>query len=534
MPSRTKGKRLVRWTVAKKMEVVQARQRGLTIEEVTSLFGVCSHTLYKWVRAYDAGGLTALEQTGQRSGAKSPSPKVQAAEQILESVTQAEPQAGLGKIQGALYRRGFLKLAKETIKKLLLRQGKTLPQRPKPRRNTPPKLKTFERAAPNDLWQTDIMTFMIKGQYRVYVIAFLDDNSRFIVGWGLHRFQTTVHVLEVFRAAIEKHGAPKEVLSDNGRQYYTWRGKSQFTVFLTKLGIRHIRSRPYHPQTMGKVESFWRNLLQESLQALPLSSFEEAQAKIAEYVEYYNFKRPHQGIGNVTPSDRYFRVEGQIRQIVEQNTAKVQEAQSPMMEYRPPTYIVGNIGGRELRVIAKDAQVMLSEPSTGEIVNSHSGQGEEKKGGLGDNNAQAVRSDLDPKASRMSNETEIKNDNLYKNQAAKPNGENGVDTPGDGPSTANPNPLSASGGVAGIVLPVDEESSQGGALGFRSPSPGTQDGLGITESALSDSQDPRSDPTFGTESGPNTQGEGAFKAPLSGGPTDHPQESLGTDPRSGG
>lgn len=58
------------------------------------------------------------------------------------------------------------------------------------------------------------MTFMIKGQYRVYVIAFIDDHSRFITGWGLHRFQAAAHVIEVFRAAIEKHGMPKEVLSD--------------------------------------------------------------------------------------------------------------------------------------------------------------------------------------------------------------------------------------------------------------------------------------------------------------------------------
>lgn len=533
MPSTTKGKKLTQWTVAKKMEAVQARQRGLTIEEVRSLFGVCSHTLYKWIKAYDAGGLTALEQTGQRSGARSPGPKVQAAEQILESLTHAEPQAGLGKIQGALYRRGFLKLAKETIKKLLLRQGKIPAPAPQRRRNAPPKLKTFERAAPNDLWQTDIMTFMIKGQYRVYVIAFLDDNSRFIVGWGLHRFQTTVHVLEVFRAAIEKHGAPKEVLSDNGRQYYTWRGKSQFTVFLSKLGIRHIRSRPYHPQTMGKVESFWRNLLQESLQNTPLSSFEEAQAKIAQYVEYYNFKRPHQGIGNVTPSDRYFRVEGQVRQIVEQNTARVEDARSPMTEYRPPTYIVGNIGGRELRVVAKDAEVMLSDPPAGEMINSNSGQGAEIKEGSRDS-ALSSKNDPNPEASRLINETGVNNGELDKSQAAEPIGENGINTPGNGSPRADPIPLPAGGSIAGTVLAVDEETPQGGSGGPGSANPGTQTGLAITQSDLAYSRDPNPNPSLGAGPGPNAQGEGSLKTPLPGGPTDHQKESLGADPRSGG
>ena len=128
------------------------------------------------------------------------------------------------------------------------------------------------------------MSFMIKGQYRVYVIGFLDDHSRFIVGWGLYRFQTAANVVEVFRAGIEKHGLPKEVLSDNGRQYYSWRGRSKFTEMLTKLGIRHIRSRPYHPQTCGKIESFWRNVIQECLAKTPLGSFEEAKEKLGEYI----------------------------------------------------------------------------------------------------------------------------------------------------------------------------------------------------------------------------------------------------------
>lgn len=512
MPSTNKGKKVNQWTVAQKLEAVEARRRGLRLQEVQSLFGVCNYTLYRWLKAYETGGLAALEQVGQRSGVRSPSPKVQAAEQIVESITQTEPQAGIAKVQGALYRRGFLNLAKETVRKLLLRQGKIPQTNLRRRRNTPPKIKTFERAAPNDLWQTDIMTFMIKGQYRVYVIAFLDDHSRFIVGWGLHRFQTTAHVLEVFRAAIEKHGTPKEVLSDNGRQYYTWRGKSQFTVFLTKLGIRHIRSRPYHPQTLGKVESFWRNLLQESLQSLPISSFEEAQAKIGEYVEYYNFKRPHQGINNVIPSDRYYRVEAQVRQIIEQNTAKVQETQPAPHDYRPPAYIVGSIGGKELRVVAKEAEVTLSE-SAGtqrEMINSAS-----------------------PIVSQE-NQTEADHGGKSPSQAGEPNGENGADTPGDSPAVSGPNPLPSGGGVPGIILPLDEKSPQGGALSPGSPISGTQAGLGTEESALIGPQDSGADPALATGTGQNTQGEGPLQTPLPNSPADHPKEGLGADPQDRG
>ncbi len=350
---KSKKKKYRKYSITEKLEAVQARQRGLTYKEVKNLFGVDYKLLLQWGAAYEENGIAGLEQVSRRNSKDASSPKVEAAEKILGEVTQAEPSAGIGKVQGALYRRGFLSLARETVRKLLRRNGKGPVTYFKPRRNKPKQARHFERANPNELWQTDIMTFMLKGQYRIYLIGFMDDNSRFLVGWGLYRFQTTANVQEVFRAAVEKHGMPKEVLSDNGRQYYTWRGKSKFTEMLTKLGIRHIRSRPYHPQTLGKIESFWRNLFQECLSQLPLSSFEEAKEKIGGYIEFYNFKRPHQGIGNLMPSDRYFRVDGQVKQMIQENTAKVEEQRPLMGNYRPPDYLIGNLGGKELRVIAK-------------------------------------------------------------------------------------------------------------------------------------------------------------------------------------
>lgn len=347
------------WKISEKLEIVEARLKGLTLEELTSLYGVRGSTASEWTKAYEARGLSGLEPAP--SGRRRQSAKVEAAEQAVGEILKAEPEAGVGKVQGALYRHGFLSLARETVRKLLRGRGHAPQEVRFRRRNKPSRVRTFERANPNDLWQTDIMTFMLKGQYRVYMIGFLDDNSRFMTGWGLYRFQTTANVQEVFRAAIEKHGLPKEVLSDNGRQYYSWRGKSKFTDMLVKLGIRHIRSRPYHPQTQGKIESFWRNLLQECLQKTPVSTFEEAKDKISEYVEYYNFKRPHQGIGNLIPSDKYYKVGDQVKQIIASNTEKVEETPVAVPGYTAPTYLVGNIGGRELWMVAKDAEVTLGE-----------------------------------------------------------------------------------------------------------------------------------------------------------------------------
>ena len=229
------------------------------------------------VKAFKTHGVAGLDGPARKRGPGRKSAKRVAAEQALAQLGPLPEGTGVGKVQGLLYRLGFLKVSKGTVGKVMDAQMPERPKKHKRRRNKPVKVRNFERARPNELWQTDIMTFMLKGQYRVYLIGFMDDNSRFLVGWGLFRFQTTKHVQEVFRAAIEKHGVPKEVLSDNGRQYYTWRGKSQFTIMLTKLGIAHIRSRPYHPQTCGKIESFWRNMWQECQSAVPLSRFEEAE-----------------------------------------------------------------------------------------------------------------------------------------------------------------------------------------------------------------------------------------------------------------
>ena len=114
-----------------------------------------------------------------------------------------------------------------------------------PTRPHPDQVRSFERAKPNQLWQTDLFTFVLKRQNRrVYLVAFMDDHSRFIVGYGLHASQSTPLVLEVLRAAIAAYGAPEEILTDNGTQYVTWRGKSQFTKELEKRGIKQIVAKP--------------------------------------------------------------------------------------------------------------------------------------------------------------------------------------------------------------------------------------------------------------------------------------------------
>ncbi len=491
-----------KWPLEIRLEAVRARRRGLSCAEVTGLTGMSLTAINRCVKAFKTHGVAGLDGPARKAAPGRKSAKRVAAEQALSQLGPLPEGTGVGKVQGLLYRLGFLKVSKGTVEKVMAAQLPERPKKHKRRRNKPVKVRNFERARPNELWQTDIMTFMLKGQYRVYLIGFMDDNSRFLVGWDLFRSQTTKNVQEVFRAAIEKHGLPKEVLSDNGRQYYTWRGKSQFTIMLTKLGIAHIRSRPYHPQTCGKIESFWRNMWQECLSAVPLSSFEEAEQKIGEYIAHYNFKRPHQGIGNLVPADRFYRVGQQVKDLVEENTAKVAE-QNPPLAYMPPTYLVGNIGGKELRMIAKSAEVTLRDMPLEKVELS--------------TEAPAVA------AGTPSEESYERTD---AKQVAEPGGAAGADPAGSGAASACEGAVSAGGSVPGVVLPVAESSAVSGPAG-----------AGV-EGAGSEGDSPGAGGADGAQAGPAceaigeggpevAQGAGPLAAAGGNGEADNPPERLG-------
>jgi transposase InsO family protein len=87
-------------------------------------------------------------------------------------------------------------------------------------------------------------------------------------------------VLEVVRAAIGAYGPPEEILTDNGSQYVTWRGKSAFSRELEKRGIRQIVASPRRPQTLGKIERFWGTLWRECIETAVFVDLEDARRRI--------------------------------------------------------------------------------------------------------------------------------------------------------------------------------------------------------------------------------------------------------------
>jgi hypothetical protein len=213
------------------------------------------------------------------------------------------------------------------------------------------------------LWQTDLFTFVLKRQNRrVYLVAFMDDHSRFITGYGLHASQSSALVLEAFRAALSSHGTPEEVLTDNGSQYVTWRGKSAFSKELEKRGVRQVVASPRHPQTLGKIERFWGTLWRECVEAAIFVDLSDARTRIGHFIDHYNFQRPHQGINGAVPSDRFFgaapSVLDTLRRRVAVNALDLARQGAP----REPFYLTGQVGGRPFSLHAEGERLYVTAP----------------------------------------------------------------------------------------------------------------------------------------------------------------------------
>ena len=269
-----KGRRLVKpeespqpaITPEQRLLILDTWQRsGLPAGDFATLVGVSKHTLYGWKKKFDELGPAGLMER-PRGGPKG-SRVHELTKRTILMLKQANPEWGCQRISDMLLRGPALPASPTAVARVLHEAGYQMEE--VTTRPHPDKQRQFERAVPNQLWQTDLFTFVLKRQNRrVYMVAFMDDNSRFITGYGLHASQSAAMVLEVVRAAMVAYGTPQEMLTDNGSQYVTWRGTSAFHREMDKRGIKHIVAKPQRPQTLGKIERFWGTLWRECIETV--------------------------------------------------------------------------------------------------------------------------------------------------------------------------------------------------------------------------------------------------------------------------
>jgi transposase InsO family protein len=331
-----------------KVLAIEALEAGLSAEEVSELAGVIPTTVQKWRKQYAEGGIEALARKASSIGVRN---QCSVLEERIVARRKAHPERGIRRIRDDLRREEGLEVSAEKVRTTVKEAGVGNPP-PKAQRRGPQE-RRFERVLPNALWQIDIFTFQLKRMYPVYLVGIIDDHSRYITGWGLFRQQSADAVLEVTKGAIGQWGAPREILSDNGRQFVAWRGRTRFQKVLKQQGIDHIRSAPHHPMTLGKIERFWRTIWEEFLCEAVFASFADACQRIDHWIHYYNHQRPHQGIDGACPADRFYGlsedVEEAVKQGCEENALRLALGQEP----QPPLYLLGQLGGTDVRVVRK-------------------------------------------------------------------------------------------------------------------------------------------------------------------------------------
>jgi putative transposase len=166
---------------------------------------------------------------------------------------------------------------------------------------------------PHQMWATDASYFKVVGWGYYYLVTVMDDYSRFILAWKLQKDMSANSFIEVVQEAVDATGmtdVPVEnrtrLLSDNGAGYVS----RAFRDYLNLVGIGHILAAPFHPQTNGKVERYQQSL-KRVVNQLPYELPSQLEKAIADFVDYYNYRRYHKALGDVTPADvLYDRREG--------------------------------------------------------------------------------------------------------------------------------------------------------------------------------------------------------------------------------
>lgn len=166
----------------------------------------------------------------------------------------------------------------------------------------------FEAKYSNELWQTDIMgkIFFPKIGCYLYLIATLDDCSRFTLSGKWYQKQSKVNVFSCWYAALAHWGLPDAMLQDKGSQYRpTGRiGEAEYQYYARLLGIKLIFA--HQAQTKGKIERFWRFVQRDFVREnLNCPTIEELNRKWQEWLYWYNYCFIKKHLGNKTAADKY-------------------------------------------------------------------------------------------------------------------------------------------------------------------------------------------------------------------------------------
>ena len=287
----------------RKLEFVAlAGAEGANLSELCRRFGISRTLAYRLLSRHAAEGEAGLEERSRRPKT---SPRQAAAEieQAVVAVRERHPAWGGRKIAKVLERGGIKPPSPSTVTQILRRRGIALGAFG----HDAQARGRFEHPRPNDLWQMDFKGHVPMRSGRLHPLTVLDDHSRYAIVLAACADETAQTVKAHLIKAFRRYGLPWRMITDNGPPWgpAAATGLTGLGVWLIEQDIRISRSRPFHPQTLGKNERFHRTLNAEALSGPPFACLDEAGASLERWRIVYNSERPHEALSLETPASRH-------------------------------------------------------------------------------------------------------------------------------------------------------------------------------------------------------------------------------------
>jgi transposase InsO family protein len=280
---------------------------GRSAREVAKAHGISKSWIYELIARYQTGGYQALEPRSKRPHSCKHGTPQETIDAIVALRTQLHAEGhdgGPATIAYHLAQKIENVPSRATIWRILRRQGLIVPQ---PQKRPRSSLTRFEADLPNETWQTDLTHWHLKDGEHAEILNIIDDHSRLFLASEAYPTVKAQDVVDTFHKTAELHGLPASLLSDNGAVFTATprKGKVLLQTELERYAITSKNSRPYHPQTCGKIERLHQTLKRYLTHQPPAKTLAELQDQLDAFVHYYNNIRPHRALHGRTPLQAY-------------------------------------------------------------------------------------------------------------------------------------------------------------------------------------------------------------------------------------
>jgi transposase InsO family protein len=295
----------MRYPASEKLEIIRTVEASpLPVRRTLAQIGIPKSTFYAWLDRHTTGGFEALEDRKPRPERVWNRIPDDIRQRIIELALD-EPELSSREIAVSFTDRARSYVSEASVYRILRTEGLL---------SAPAfiVIKAADRfadptTAVNQLWQTDFTYLKVIGWGWYYLSTVLDDFSRYIVAYKLCTTMGAQDVTATLALALQASGLDclpmdrrPRLLSDNGPSYVA----TELADWLGDQGMSHIRGKPYHPMTQGKIER-WHLSLKNRILLENYYLPGDLERAVAAFVEHYNHRRYHESLDNLTPADVY-------------------------------------------------------------------------------------------------------------------------------------------------------------------------------------------------------------------------------------